>query len=346
MRFLPALILSALAALTFAPPANAAMYSYVDDRGVRHYSNAPGDARYKKVEERAARPRGSVVSRTGATAAMKPEDRLLRTIASRSISGNAGRTRTRAAAPARPQGKHSRQLYDLFFFDGSAPSAPGPTYKYSAFKYGGFGFGPRYTYHTPREINEHVEQAARLHRLDPMLIKAVIKTESNFNPYALSPKGAQGLMQLMPGTAREMNVHDAFDVRQNVFGGARYLRQMLNQFGGDVELALAAYNAGPNRVAPSWSVPNIPETRSYVAKVMRHYRAYQGGRDTIVDKKLPERPAKLAAKGKGKDQKDAKEAKGGIKLGAPKVVAQNTAKDDTAPAPPGSIKVKQLVTVQ
>ena len=345
MRLLPVLVLCAFAAAAFASsPANAAMYSYVDDKGVRHYSNAPGDARYKKVEERAARPRGSVASRTTPTA-MKPEDRLLRTIASRSISGNSGHTRTRAASAARPQGKHSRQMYDLFFFDGSSPATPGPTYKHSPFRYG-FGFGPavRYTYTTPREINEHVESAARLHRLDPMLIKAVIKTESNFNPYALSPKGAQGLMQLMPGTARDMNVIDPFDPRQNVFGGARYLRQMLNQFGGDVELALAAYNAGPNRVAPSWSVPNIPETRSYVAKVMRHYRAYRGGRDTIVDKKLPERPARLAAKtGKGKD---AKEAKSEIKLGAPKVVAQNSAKDDAAPAAPGSIKVKQLVTVQ
>lgn len=123
----------------------------------------------------------------------------------------------------------------------------------------------------------HIQHAARVHQVDPLLIKAVIKTESDFNRYAVSSKGAQGLMQLMPGTARHLNVDDPFDPWQNIYGGARYLREMLDSFNGDLHLSLAAYNAGPTRVMRSGGIPRIPETIEYVNKVLRNYQSYQGG---------------------------------------------------------------------
>jgi soluble lytic murein transglycosylase len=110
--------------------------------------------------------------------------------------------------------------------------------------------------------------------MDFALIKAVIKAESAFNPRAVSRKGAQGLMQLMPDTARDLLVDDPFDPYDNLRGGVRYLRQMLDTFGGDVTLALAAYNAGPGAVQSSNAVPPYPETRTYVRRVMQYHREY------------------------------------------------------------------------
>jgi soluble lytic murein transglycosylase-like protein len=117
------------------------------------------------------------------------------------------------------------------------------------------------------------QEIARRHGLDPALVLAVVAVESGFQPRALSPKGAQGLMQLMPATARELGVSDAFDAEQNLDGGARYLRALLEQSGGDVRLALAAYNAGPGAVKRHGGVPPYRETRQYVEKVMRRYDA-------------------------------------------------------------------------
>lgn len=111
--------------------------------------------------------------------------------------------------------------------------------------------------------------------VDPLLVKAVIKAESNFNCGALSCKGAQGLMQLMPETADDMAVADPFDPQANITGGTRYLRLLLNQFKGDLKLALAAYNAGPTVVKEAGRIPRYPETRRYVKKVLRNYRKYQ-----------------------------------------------------------------------
>lgn len=125
------------------------------------------------------------------------------------------------------------------------------------------------------QFDHHIEHAARINQVDPMLVKAVIKTESNFDRYALSSKGAQGLMQLMPATARYLNVNDPFDPWQNIYGGTRYLRELLDSFNGDLRLSLAAYNAGPTRVMRLGGVPRIPETVSYVGKVIREYQTYQ-----------------------------------------------------------------------
>lgn len=117
------------------------------------------------------------------------------------------------------------------------------------------------------EYARHVRRAARRWRLEPELIVAVAYTESRLNPTAVSPKGALGVMQLMPSTARLMAVHDPFDPRQNIDGGARWLRMMLDRFQGDVDLALAAYNAGPETVKRYGGIPPYAETRRYVRLV-------------------------------------------------------------------------------
>ncbi len=110
--------------------------------------------------------------------------------------------------------------------------------------------------------------------IDANLIRAIIKQESDFNPRALSPKGAKGLMQLMPETAAELGVDEAFDPAKNIFGGAKYLQQMLSKYRGDLDLALAAYNAGPATVDRAKGIPDIPETKRYVAQVRKYYENY------------------------------------------------------------------------
>jgi hypothetical protein len=118
-------------------------------------------------------------------------------------------------------------------------------------------------------IADSIREASRKYNLPGKLIERVIQAESNFQADAVSPAGAQGLMQLMPGTAKELGVNDPFDVRQNIDGGAAYLRQMLDRFNGDVKLALAAYNAGPGTVEKySGNVP-YRETQTYIERVLK-----------------------------------------------------------------------------
>jgi soluble lytic murein transglycosylase-like protein len=115
--------------------------------------------------------------------------------------------------------------------------------------------------------DEIVEEAAATYSLDPQLIKAVMQAESAFNAMAVSPVGALGLMQLMPAVAKELGVTDPLDPRQNIMGGSKYLRQLLDSHKGNVRLALASYNAGPGNVAKYRAIPPFKETRNYVKKV-------------------------------------------------------------------------------
>jgi soluble lytic murein transglycosylase len=120
----------------------------------------------------------------------------------------------------------------------------------------------------------YISEAARKHRVSFSLIKAVIKVESNFDPYAVSRSGACGLMQIMPETANDLGIINSFDPRENILGGVRYLKELLARFQGNLPLALAAYNAGPSKVQSLKRMPPIEETRSFVRMVMKYLNRY------------------------------------------------------------------------
>lgn len=136
----------------------------------------------------------------------------------------------------------------------------------------------RILFHARIDVNKFDEiiiSTAKKHNIDPALIKAVIKAESNFDHQAISPVGAQGLMQLMPATASQLQVEDAFHPEKNIEGGTRYLRYLLNLYRGNLTLALAAYNAGEGAVAKyNYKVPPYRETKNYVNRVLSFYNSF------------------------------------------------------------------------
>ncbi len=123
-------------------------------------------------------------------------------------------------------------------------------------------------------FSDFINEAARTHGLDPFLIKSVIKVESDFDPDVMSSKGAQGLMQLIPATAKVVGCSDPFNARENILGGSNYLRMMLKRFDGNIDYALAAYNAGPGNVEKYKGIPPFRETKNYVRKVKHYYQQY------------------------------------------------------------------------
>lgn len=129
--------------------------------------------------------------------------------------------------------------------------------------------------------DEHIRQAAALYQIPEQLVRAVIKVESDYDPRAVSYAGARGLMQLMPETAERLGVRDIHDPRENIFGGVRYLRVLANMFNGNLELTVAAYNAGEHAVIQHGGIPPYAQTRDYVVQVTRFYRRYRATQDPV-----------------------------------------------------------------
>jgi soluble lytic murein transglycosylase len=148
------------------------------------------------------------------------------------------------------------------------------------------GHGPLRVTSSGEEFREMIERTASQHGIHPDLVFAVAAVESNFNSRAVSEKGAQGLMQLMPDTAARFGVADPFNPSENVLGGVRYMRYLLDLFKGDSRLALAAYNAGENVVLAGRGVPPYPETRRYVEKVLKMF----GGKKPLLVQAAQKRP--------------------------------------------------------
>jgi hypothetical protein len=158
----------------------------------------------------------------------------------------------------------------------------------------------------PQELNEVIHSISDQNHLDPDFVSSVIHAESGFNQHAVSPKGAQGLMQLMPGTASKLGVSNAFDPRANVEGGTRYLNELLQRYNFDVIKALAAYNAGPGRVQQYGGVPPYYETRTYVARIVRDYNR----------KKIAERKAAVATAKTNRSKQSTPRPTAGVKQAA------------------------------
>jgi soluble lytic murein transglycosylase-like protein len=183
-------------------------------------------------------------NRRGSTVVIRSRDGAARATPSQVIT-----LRSDDAAGSSPQSAYVRSLYDATSRDAG---------RYSRY-------------------DEYIREAANLYQLPESLIRAVIKQESDFNPYSVSSAGAAGLMQLMPETAQSMSVQDVLDPRQSVLGGTRFLRILANMFNGDLVLTLAAYNAGPNAVIRYAGVPPYEETQHYVRSVLRYYYLYRAG---------------------------------------------------------------------
>ena len=150
--------------------------------------------------------------------------------------------------------------YEIYLREGSIEQTPNPISSYLRNRY------------------EHViAEASQRHGVSVSLLKAIIKVESNFNPWAVSRKGAKGLMQIMPVNIKALKIKDPFDPEENIMGGTRYFKHLLKQFKGKLPLALAAYNAGPERVSRYNRIPRIEETENYVEKVMKYYYLFKKG---------------------------------------------------------------------
>ena len=137
------------------------------------------------------------------------------------------------------------------------------------FKLQNYRKSPAFNFNWDRKL---IDIIAQKFDIEPKLVKAIIKVESNFNAHALSNKGAAGLMQLMPETAQAMGIKNRFDPAQNIYGGVKYLKTLLQKFNGNLELALSAYNAGPSTVEQYGGIPPFPETQNYVKKVLKFYK--------------------------------------------------------------------------
>ena len=185
----------------------------------------------------------------------------------------------------------------------SIPAPSGPA-KFGSAKSGSAKFGPA------PALDQVVNTASATYHLDPDLVNSVIHAESGFNSRAVSPKGARGLMQLMPGTANQLGVNDVFDPQANVTGGSRYLRELLERYDFDLVKALAAYNAGPDRVEQYRGVPPFRETRTYVSRIVHEYNIKKTAQEKAAKQRAPSTraPSKAPNKDASRAQRAAKSA--------------------------------------
>ena len=139
----------------------------------------------------------------------------------------------------------------------------------------GYDLSSKFRHKKERLFHPIILQEAGRHEIDPALVKAIIMAESGYNPNAISDKGAKGLMQLMPSTAQALGVEDAFNPQQNISGGVRYFKRLVNRFDGDIKLALAAYNAGSKKVRHYQGIPPYKSTHYYIEKVFKYYKLYK-----------------------------------------------------------------------
>lgn len=229
-------MLSTLIVLVAFSPARGEIYTYVDERGVVHFTNVPVKQTNKVTPQ--------------ALAALKKE-----------LQQNKRRFFMSVSSPS---------VYKSFSYTRN------PSYSY-VYMNNVSSMKPANLHSSPYEkvLEPYINTLAVEHGLDPKLVKAVIRAESAFNPSATSPKGAMGLMQLMPGTAMDMGVQDPYHPLQNIKGGIGYLKEMLRLFDNNLVLALAAYNAGPNAVKQFGGVPPYDETRQYIQRVLQYYSHYK-----------------------------------------------------------------------
>ncbi|MGA2359773.1 MAG: lytic transglycosylase domain-containing protein [Terriglobales bacterium] len=185
-------------------------------------------------------------------------------------------------------------------------------------KFGSAKFGPA------PPLNEVVNTASATYHLDPDLVNSVIHAESGFNARAVSPKGARGLMQLMPGTASQLGVNDSFDPQANVTGGSRYLRELLERYDFDLVKALAAYNAGPERVEQYRGVPPFRETRAYVARIVHEYNTKKTAQEKAAKQKAASTraPNKAPSKATSHARRAAKPAGTTVAAESPRLPSQ------------------------
>lgn len=176
-------------------------------------------------------------------------------------------------------------VFDKTYFAKKAPEkiqSPEPIQKTTAIIREGIRYSGKYK-KTENFYHKLIEKIADLHEVDAALIKAIVKAESSYDPQAVSHAGAMGLMQLMPATAAEVGVNDTFNPEENLHGGIKYYKKMLEQFKGDIELALAAYNAGSGAVLTYKGIPPYKETREYIERVKTFYEEYKKQAESIKE---------------------------------------------------------------